>query len=112
MKGMKLSATPRFSSCRAASQFHARGQSTLYYAVRIERFIGEGTVTMSNIVERRSADAESASIALSLEAKRTSGVASGKLQQTSASRANGPAHECNFIFISAFAHLEERSSTR
>jgi hypothetical protein len=48
-----------------------------------------GTVTTSDRVERRRADADSASIALYLAASRTTIVARGKLQHTSASRANG-----------------------
>jgi hypothetical protein len=48
-----------------------------------------GTVTTNDNVERSSADADSASMALYLAASRTTIVARGKLQQTSASRANG-----------------------
>src|SRR4030081_2688384 len=48
-----------------------------------------GTVNTSDSVERRSADADSVSIALYFAASRTTIVARGKLQQTSASRANG-----------------------
>ena len=48
-----------------------------------------GTVNTSDSVERRSADAASDSIALYLAASSTTIVAKGKLQQTSASRANG-----------------------
>jgi hypothetical protein len=48
-----------------------------------------GTVTTSDSVERSSADADSASKALYLAASRTTIVARGKLQHTSASRANG-----------------------
>jgi hypothetical protein len=48
-----------------------------------------GTVTTKASVETRSIDAASDSTALYLAAKSTTTVASGKLQQTSASRANG-----------------------
>jgi hypothetical protein len=44
-----------------------------------------GTVTTSESVERSSAEADSASMALYLAASRTTIVARGKLQQTSAS---------------------------
>jgi hypothetical protein len=49
-----------------------------------------GTVTTSDRVDRSRAEADSASNALYLEANSTTAVASGKLQQTTASRANGP----------------------
>ncbi len=48
-----------------------------------------GTVTTSDRVERSMAEADSPSIALYLAASRTTIVASGKLQHTSASRAKG-----------------------
>jgi len=48
-----------------------------------------GTVSTRDRVERSSADADSPSIALYFAASRTTIVASGKLQQTSASRADG-----------------------
>jgi hypothetical protein len=49
-----------------------------------------GTVTKSETVERSRIEADSASIALYLAANKTTVVAMGKLQQTSASRAKGP----------------------
>jgi hypothetical protein len=49
-----------------------------------------GTVTTRDSVESSSIDADSASIALYFAANRTTAVARGKLQQTSASRAKGP----------------------
>ncbi len=48
-----------------------------------------GTVAINDSVERSSAEADSASMDLYLAASKTTIVASGKLQQTNASRANG-----------------------
>lgn len=51
-----------------------------------------GTVTTSESVERSIVEADSDSIALYLAASRTTIVATGKLQQTSASRADRGLH--------------------